>query len=49
MVGVGGRAVAEDLGIDMRAALAGVFQFFEDHDPCAFTDHKPVAVAVEGA
>src|SRR5438132_1818162 len=49
MVSVGGRAVADDLGVDMRAALAGVFQFFEDHDPRAFTDHKPVAVAIEGA
>jgi hypothetical protein len=46
MVSVGGCAVADDLGVDIRAALAGVFQFFEDHDPRAFTYHKPVAVTV---
>src|SRR5205807_8338400 len=49
MVSVGGRAVTDDLGINMRAAPAGVFQFFENYDSRAFTDHKPVAVAVERA
>src|SRR5260221_2423031 len=47
VVGVAGGAVAGDLRVDMRAPLASVLQFFEDHDPGAFTHHKSVAVTPE--
>src|SRR2546430_15632118 len=49
MVSVGGRAVTDDLGINMRAALAGVFQVFENYDPPALTDPKTLAVPVARA
>src|ERR1700736_662940 len=49
VVSISGHTVADNLGIDMRTALTGVFQFFEDHDSGAFTDHKPIAIKVEGS
>ena len=46
--GVGGRAVADDLAVDLGAAGLGVLQRFEDHHAGPFAQHEAVAVAVEG-
>ena len=47
--GVGGHAVADDLGEDLRAAGFGELELFEDEDAGAFADDEAVAVLVEGA
>ena len=49
VVGVAGHAVADDLGENGSAALAGKFQLFEDHDARAFADDEAVTVFVPGA
>src|SRR5205085_10914984 len=36
---VGGRAVADDLCVNLRAARGGQLQVFEDDDPGAFRQH----------
>ena len=46
-VGVEAAAQAEHLGIDFRAALAGVFQLFQQQHARALTEHEAVALAVE--
>ena len=45
---VGADAVAEHLGVDLRAAGLGVLQFFEHQHAGPFAEHEAVAVAVEG-
>ena len=45
---VGASAIAEQLGVDLRAAGLGVFQFLEHDDPGAFAEHEAVAPLVEG-
>src|SRR5918911_1471784 len=47
VVSVAGRSVADQLGVNLRAAPAGVFQLFEQDDPRAFTEHEAIAVGVE--
>ena len=47
--GVGGHAVADDLGEDLCAAGLGELELFEDEDAGAFADDEAVAVLVEGA
>ena len=47
--GVGGHAVADQLGVNLRAARARELQLFEDHHPRALADDEAVAVALEGA
>ncbi len=49
MEGVGGQAVADDLGEDLCAACFGELELFEDEDAGAFADDEAVAVLVEGA
>ena len=39
-------AVADEFGIDFRAAPFGVFQFFQHKNPCAFADDQAVATVV---
>ena len=48
MEGVAAHAVADNLGQNVRAALLGEFQFFQNQDAGAFADDKAVAVAIEG-
>ena len=48
MIGVGGEAVAGQLGEDVRAALLGVLEFLDDDDAGAFAHDEAVAVLVEG-
>ena len=47
--GVGGHAVADDLGENLCAAGLGELQLFHDEDAGAFADDEAVAVLVEGA
>ena len=47
VVGVGRAAGAEQLGVDRRAALAGVLELFEDEDAGPFAEDEAVAVLVE--
>ena len=49
VVAVGGGAVAGDLGVDFRAAGAGVLELLEHHHAAAAGDDEAVAVGVEGA
>lgn len=49
VIGIRADAVAGELGVDFRAAFAGVFEFFDDDDSCAFAHDEAVAVFVEGA
>jgi hypothetical protein len=46
-VGVEGGAEADHLGVDLRPALLGVFQFFQHQHPAALAEHGTVAAAVE--
>ena len=46
---VGGRAVADQLGQDRRAARLGVLELLEDDDAGALADDEPVAPGVERA
>ena len=48
VIGVAGQAVADDLGIDLRAARLGVLIFLEHHDAGALAHHEAVAVLVVG-
>ena len=48
MKSVGGHAVADDLGVNARAASLRKFQFFENHDAGALADNKAVAIAFKG-
>ena len=47
VVGVRGRAVADELAVDLRAALDGTLALLEDEDGRAFRQHEPIAVLVE--
>src|SRR5437773_1643385 len=47
VVGVGGTAAAEHLGIDGSAAMAGSLQLFQDQHPSTFAEDKAVTVAIE--
>ena len=47
--GVARHAVADDFGVKLRAAPAGVRQFFEHQNPRAFADDEAIAVGVERA
>ena len=49
MVRVSRVAVTDDFAINLRAALYGMFQFFEHDDACAFAHDEAVAFLVEGA
>ncbi len=46
VVGVAGHAVADDLGVDLRAALLGVLEFLEHDDAGALAHDEAVAVLV---
>ena len=48
-IGIGGRAVAEDLAVDVSAARPGVFEFLEHQHAGTFAEHEAVAVQIEGA
>jgi hypothetical protein len=48
-VGVVRPAAAEELGVDLRPAPAGVLQVREDDDAGPLAEHEPVAVSIEGA
>src|SRR5207248_11547530 len=45
--GVASRAVARQLGVDLRPAPPGVLQFLQDHHAGTFAQHEPVAGQVE--
>ena len=49
MIGVAGKAVADQLGVDGGAAVLGVLEFLEHDASGAFAHHKAVAIAVVGA
>ena len=49
VVAVGGRAVADDLGVDLGAARLGVLELFQHQHAAAAGDHEAVAVDVVGA
>src|SRR6185312_1389614 len=46
VVSIRTHTVPDDLSQYLRAARLGVFQFFENENPRALADHKPVAVFV---
>ena len=46
---VGGRAVADDLGVDLRAARLGQLEVLEEQRRRALAEHEPVAGQVERA
>ena len=46
VIGVAGEAIADDFGIDLRAARFGVLEFFDNHDTCALAHDKTVAILV---
>ena len=48
VVGVARQAVADDLGVDLGAALLGVLVFLEHHDAGALAHDEAVAVPVPG-
>ena len=45
---ISAHAVADELAIDARSALAGMFVLFEHQNSSAFAQHETVAVAVPG-
>ena len=49
VIGVAGRSVADHLGINLRAALAGMFQLFKHENPRALAQHKAVTVGIKRA
>ena len=49
MIGIAGRRVSEDLGIDRRAASSRGGLGLDHVYPCAFAEHKPVAILREWA
>ncbi|MNN75024.1 hypothetical protein D3C81_1912890 [compost metagenome] len=46
VLAVGVAAETDDLGVDVRAARQGVFQFFKHQHAAAFTNHQAIAAAV---
>ena len=48
VVGVARHAVADQFGIDFRAALLGVLVFLQHHDAGALAHHEAVAILVIG-
>ena len=46
--GIGGHAVADDLGENLCAACFGELELFDDEDARAFADDEAVAILVEG-
>src|SRR6266513_1000619 len=48
VVGISGRAIADDFGDRLGAAADSVFQLFNDEDTGTFAHDEAVAVAVEG-
>ena len=49
VVGICGDAVAGEFGVNVRAALFGVLQLFDDDDAGAFAHDEAVAIDVPGA
>ncbi len=49
VVGIAGEAIAYQFGINMRPPCQGMFQFFEQKHPAAFTHDKAIAIAIKGA
>src|SRR5665213_2271794 len=47
MIGLAGGGITDDFTVDLRAALEGVFAFFENEEPRAFAEHESAAVARE--
>src|SRR5512132_53012 len=47
VVSIAGGAIADDLGVDLRATLKGVLQFFENHYPRSFAHYESIASGVE--
>src|SRR5258705_12937673 len=47
VTGIGGRAVADELGVDAHATCPGALPLFEDKNARAFTDDDPLAIAAE--
>src|SRR5690606_14175200 len=45
---VGAHAVAREFAVDARAALFGVFVFFEHQHASAFAQYETIAIAVPG-
>ena len=48
VIGVAGKPIADELGIDLGAARLGVFEFFQHHDAGALAHDETVAVLVIG-
>src|SRR6202022_5130820 len=48
MAGVGGRAVADDLGDDRGAPFTRGLELLEDQDPCPLPHDEAIALQVEG-
>ena len=49
VIGIARHAIADDLGIDARAAPLGVLEILQHDDPGAFAHDEPVAILVVGA
>ena len=47
VISIAGHGVADDFGIDFRAAIDSVFEFFEDQDTGAFAHDEPIASGIE--
>ena len=48
VISIAGHGVADDFGIDFRAAIDGVFEFFEDQDTGAFAHDEAIASGIKG-
>ncbi|MOA09458.1 hypothetical protein D3C78_1292890 [compost metagenome] len=49
MIGITGKAVTNDFGVNLRTTGLGMFQLFQNDDACTFTHDETVAVTVIGA
>ncbi len=48
VVRVGRHSIADDLGVNRRAAAARVLQLLDHDDACALADDEPITILVEG-
>ena len=47
-VGIGRGAIAEQFAVDLGSTPLGMLQFLQHHHRRSLTEHKPIAVAIEG-
>ena len=48
VIGIGVRTVADKLGVDVRTALLGMLQAFQNHESCTLAHDEAAAVFVKG-